>query len=103
MGAPMAGHLAAAGHRLFVHTRGKVPAAIAEGAPTKCVSARDVAKRADIIFLMVPDTPDVEQVLFAENGVAAGLTAGKVVVDMSSISPIATREFAQRIATLPIT
>lgn len=100
MGAPMAGHLASAGHRLFVHTRGKVPAAIAEGAPTKCVSARAVAQRADIIFLMVPDTPDVEQVLFAQDGVAAGLTAGKVVVDMSSISPIATREFAQRIAAL---
>ena len=100
MGAPMASHLVTAGHRLFVYSHGKLPAAIAEGAPTKCVSARGVAQRADIIFVMVPDTPDVEQVLFAENGVAAGLTAGKVVVDMSSISPIATREFAKRIAAL---
>lgn len=100
MGAPMAGHLAAAGHRLFVHTRGKLPQAIAEGPPTKCVSPRAVAQRAGIIFVMVPDTPDVEKVLFAENGVAAGLSAGKVVVDMSSISPIATRSFAQRIAAL---
>ena len=100
MGAPMAGHLVAAGHRLFVHTLGKLPAAIAGGAPTKCVSARAVAQRADIVIVMVPDTPDVEKVLFDENGVAAGLSAGKVVVDMSSISPIATRGFAQRIAAL---
>ena len=44
---------------------------------------------------MVPDTPDVEAVLFGENGVAAGLSTGKIVVDMSSISPIATKAFAQ--------
>ena len=97
MGAPMAGHLIAAGHRLFVHTRGKVPPAIAESSATHCVSSRGVAERADIVFLMVPDTPDVERVLFAEDGVAAGLRRGKTVVDMSSISPIATKQFAQRI------
>ena len=97
MGAPMAGHLIAAGHRLFVHTRGKVPPAIAESSATHCVSARGVAERADVVFLMVPDTPDVERVLFAEDGVAAGLRRGKTVVDMSSISPIATKQFAQRI------
>ena len=98
MGAPMAGHLIAAGHRLFVHTRGKVPPAIADSSATHCVSSRGVAERADIVFLMVPDTPDVERVLFAEDGVAAGLRRGKTVVDMSSISPIATKQFAQRIA-----
>jgi 2-hydroxy-3-oxopropionate reductase len=97
MGAPMAGHLIAAGHRLFVHTRGKVPPSIADSSATHCVSARGVAERADIVFLMVPDTPDVERVLFAEDGVAAGLRRGKTVVDMSSISPIATKQFAQRI------
>jgi 2-hydroxy-3-oxopropionate reductase len=97
MGAPMAGHLIAAGHRLFVHTRGKVPPAIADSSATHCVSARGVAERADIVFLMVPDTPDVERVLFAEDGVAAGLRRGKTVVDMSSISPIETKQFAQRI------
>jgi 2-hydroxy-3-oxopropionate reductase len=100
MGAPMASHLIEAGHRVFVYTHGKLPMAIAEGPATKCVSSRAVAQRADIVILMVPDTPDVEKALFDENGVAAGLSAGKVVVDMSSISPIATREFAKRINSL---
>lgn len=100
MGAPMAGHLLAAGHTVFVNTRGRVPKAIADSRATQCVSAKGVAERADIIFMMVPDTPDVEKVLFAEEGVAAGLSAGKVVVDMSSISPIATKDFAKRINAL---
>jgi 2-hydroxy-3-oxopropionate reductase len=97
MGTPMAGHLLAAGHQLFVHTLAKMPASIAESCATQCTSGRGVAERADIIFIMVPDTPDVERALFAETGVAAGLSKGKVVVDMSSISPIATKEFAKRI------
>jgi len=100
MGAPMCGHLIAAGHQLFVHTHGKVPPAIADSSATQCTSARGVAERADIVFIMVPDTPDVEAVLFAEQGVAAGIARGKVVVDMSSISPIATKDFAARIAAL---
>jgi 2-hydroxy-3-oxopropionate reductase len=100
MGAPMAGHLIAAGHPAFVHTRGKVPEAIAASAATVCASARAVAERADVIFLMVPDTPDVEAALFGEAGVAAGLKPGKTVVDMSSISPIATKAFAQKINAL---
>jgi len=100
MGAPMCGHLIAAGHQLFVHTRGKVPAGIGSSSATQCTTARGVAERADIVFLMLPDTPDVEKVLFAENGVAAGLAKGKVVVDMSSISPIATKDFAARINAL---
>jgi 2-hydroxy-3-oxopropionate reductase len=100
MGAPMAGHLLAAGHQLFVHTRGKLPPALADSGATVCTNARGVAERADIVFLMVPDTPDVEQVLFAEYGVASGLAKGKTVVDCSSIDPIATREFASRIAAL---
>jgi 2-hydroxy-3-oxopropionate reductase len=97
MGAPMCGHLIAAGHQLFVHTRGKVPAPIAESSATQCTTARGVAERSDIVFLMLPDTPDVEKVLFGEQGVAAGLSKGKAVVDMSSISPIATKEFAARV------
>jgi 2-hydroxy-3-oxopropionate reductase len=97
MGSPMCGHLIAAGHQLFIHTRGKVPEAIASSNATPCASARSVAERADIVFLMLPDTPDVEKVLFGEQGVAAGLSKGKVVIDMSSISPIATKEFAERI------
>jgi 2-hydroxy-3-oxopropionate reductase len=100
MGAPMAGHLIRAGHQLFVTTRSKVPAAIASSSATPCVSARGVAERADIIFTMLPDTPDVQAVLFADNGIAAGLGKGKVVVDMSSISPIDTKVFAQKIKAL---
>ena len=98
MGAPMAGHLLAAGHTLYVHTRSKVPASLAGG--TACASAREVARQADIVFTMVPDTPDVEAVLFGETGVASGLSAGKTVVDMSSISPIETKAFAARINAL---
>ena len=100
MGAPMAGHLLAAGHQLFVHTRSRVPEPLASSRATQCVDARGVAERADIVFLMLPDTPDVEQVLFSERGVASGLRPGKTVVDMSSISPIATQGFARRIQAL---
>jgi 2-hydroxy-3-oxopropionate reductase len=100
MGAPMAGHLRAAGHTLFVHTRSAVPAALTEAGATVCSSAQEVAQRADVVFLMLPDTPDVEKVLFGPEGVASGLAAGKAVVDCSSIDPIATRAFAARIAQL---
>ena len=65
-----------------------------------CAAPAEVARAADIIFLMVPDTPDVEKVLFGDGGVAAALSRGKTVVDMSSISPIATKEYAQRIHDL---
>ncbi|MDE2047886.1 MAG: 2-hydroxy-3-oxopropionate reductase [Betaproteobacteria bacterium] len=107
MGTPMCGHLIAAGHQLFVHTRSKVPASIASTSATQCTHARGVAERADVIFTMLPDTADVEAVLFGEQGLAAGLKAAsakgaarKVVVDMSSISPIATRAFARKIEAL---
>ena len=100
MGAPMAGHLIKAGHQLFVYTLGKLPKEIAESSATQCLNGRGVAERADIIFTMVPDTPDVETALFSEDGIASGLTKGKTVVDMSSISPIATKTFAERIKAL---
>jgi 2-hydroxy-3-oxopropionate reductase len=100
MGAPMAVHLAKAGHRLFVTTRSTVRDEIKQAGATVCPNAKSVAEQADIVFLMVPDTPDVQKVLFADDGVAAGLTKGKTVVDMSSISPIETKEFAQRINAL---
>jgi 2-hydroxy-3-oxopropionate reductase len=98
MGTPMAQHLLDAGHTLYVRTRSAVPAALA-GA-TVCASPADVARAADVIFLMLPDTPDVEQVLLGDSGVAQGLTPGKTVVDMSSISPMETKRFAQRINAL---
>lgn len=100
MGAPMAGHLRAAGHDLFVTTRSKVPPALVEAGAVACANAAEVARQADVVFTMVPDTPDVEKVLFGPGGVAEGLSAGKVVVDMSSISPIETKAFAQRINAL---
>ena len=64
-----------------------------------CQNAQEVAGQSEIVFLMLPDTPDVETVLFGVNGVSAGIKAGSVVVDMSSISPIATRRFAERLKT----
>lgn len=100
MGTPMAGHLARAGHQLYVHTRGRVPEPIASSNAVQCLSAKGVGERADIVILMVPDTPNVEDALFGAEGVAAGLRPGKVVVDMSSISPLATKEFARRIVAL---
>ena len=101
MGAPMAGHLQAGGHELFlVQHRSPLPQDLLDGGATVCDSVRAVAEQADIIITMVPDTPDVERVLFADDGVAAGLSAGKVVVDMSSIDPIATKDFAGRINQL---
>jgi 2-hydroxy-3-oxopropionate reductase len=100
MGAPMAGHLRAAGHELFVATRSQVPPALLEAGAVRCANGAEVARAADIVFLMLPDTPDVEAVLFGAGGVAEGLSAGKTVVDMSSISPIATKGFAERIGAL---
>ena len=100
MGAPMAAHLIAAGHEVFLTTRSKVPADLLTGQAVACGSAREVAQKADIIFLMLPDTPDVATVLFGDEGVAAGLGQGKTVVDMSSISPMETKEFAKKINAL---
>jgi 2-hydroxy-3-oxopropionate reductase len=100
MGAPMAGHLIAAGHTVYLHTRSNVPEALLSAGGVPCVSATEVAQKADIVFLMLPDTPDVEVVLFGANGVAAGLIAGKTVVDLSSISPMQTKAFAERIHAL---
>jgi 2-hydroxy-3-oxopropionate reductase len=98
MGAPMAQHLLAAKHEMFVRTRSKVPE-ILNGAKV-CATNADVARAADIVFLMLPDTPDVETVLFGKDGVAEGLSQGKIVVDMSSISPMDTKAFAQKINAL---
>jgi 2-hydroxy-3-oxopropionate reductase len=100
MGAPMAGHLIEGGHEVYLHSRSGVPAELKEQGGSGCASAREVAEKAEIIITMVPDTPHVEAVLFAEGGVAEGLSRGKVVVDMSSIAPIATKGFAKRINEL---
>ncbi|HZS81762.1 MAG TPA: 2-hydroxy-3-oxopropionate reductase [Stellaceae bacterium] len=99
MGRPMAGHLIAAGHALFVFGGRTVPPEIREKA-TVCRTIKEVAEKSEVIILMVPDTPDVEAVLFGPDGVAAGLSKGKTVIDMSSISPIATKAFAKKINEL---
>ncbi len=100
MGAPMAGHLIKGGHSLSVNTRSKVAQELVDAGATVAASPREVAQQADIIFLMLPDTPDVGKVLFGENGVAEGLSKGKTVVDMSSISPMETKEYAKKINAL---
>ena len=100
MGAPMAGHLLRAGHSLFVNTRSKVAQELVDAGATVCKTPAEVARQADIIFMMLPDTPDVAKVLFGDDGVASGLSKGKTVVDMSSISPMDTKEFAKKINEL---
>lgn len=100
MGRPMAGHLITAGHEVFLHRVKDVSQHLVDAGGKALDSARAVAEAADVVILMLPDTPDVEAVLFAENGVAEGLSAGKLVIDMSSISPVATKDFARRIAEI---
>ena len=100
MGAPMAAHLIKAGHEVFLNTRSEVPVTLLTSRTKACATAREVAEAADIIFLMLPDTPDVAKVLFEGDGVASGLSQGKTVVDMSSISPMETKEFAEKINAL---
>ncbi|HWI86843.1 MAG TPA: 2-hydroxy-3-oxopropionate reductase [Sphingomonas sp.] len=98
MGRPMAGHLQAAGHELFLlRHRSPLPQELLDKGAKTLPRARDIAATADITFLMLPNTPDVEAVLFGADGVASGLIPGKHVVDMSSIDPIATRRFAAMI------
>ena len=100
MGAPMAGHLIDGGHTLFVQSRSGAPQALLDKGATECRNGKEVAENADVIITMVPDTPHVASVLFDEGGVAQGLSAGKIVVDMSSISPIETKAFAKKIKDL---
>jgi len=99
MGRPMAGHLLAAGYRLTVHNRSRaaVDELVAAGAQAG-TSPADVARHSDVVITMLPDTPDVQSVIAGPTGVLEGVRAGAVVIDMSSISPAATRELASRVA-----
>jgi 2-hydroxy-3-oxopropionate reductase len=97
MGKPMAANLLKGGHTLLLHSRSGVPAELTAAGGISCSSPREVAERAEVVITVLPDTPDVEKVLFGAAGVAEGLTPGKLVVDMSSISPTATRTFADRV------
>ncbi len=100
MGTPMAGHLLDGGHEVFVNDLNPIPPELIDKGAQQVASAKEAAESGEIIIIMVPDTPEVEAVLFGENGAAEGLSAGKIVVDMSSISPVETKEFAKKINAL---
>jgi len=100
MGTPMAGHLIKAGHEVFLYSVPSVPGSLVEAGGKACASGKEVAQKADVIITMVPDTPHVASALFDAGGVAEGLSRGKIVVDMSSISPVETKKFARRINEL---
>ena len=99
MGAPMAGHLIDGGHEVITHIhKTPVPDDLKAKGVTEKPSLKAVAQAADVIIMVVPDTPQVEHVLFTDDGIAAGLSEGKLVIDMSSISPIDTKVFAENVA-----
>lgn len=100
MGTPMAEKLIAGGHQLYANTLNQVPPELVAKGAIACASPKQVAEQADVIFIMVPDTPQVEEVLFAANGCAEAQLKNKILVDMSSISPLETKEFAKRINQL---
>ena len=100
MGKPMAQNLIKGGHELHVFSLPSVPRDIIDAGAKASLSGKEVAQNADIIITMVPDTPHVQAALFGENGVAEGLSKGKIVVDMSSISPVETKQFAKKINDL---
>jgi 2-hydroxy-3-oxopropionate reductase len=103
MGKPMAGHLVKAGHTVHVCDIAEEPVKhLCRLGAGRCACAKEVAQKSKIIFIIVPDTPDVEAVLFGPEGVAEGVKPGSIVVDMSSISPIATKEFAKRLAAMGV-
>jgi 2-hydroxy-3-oxopropionate reductase len=98
MGLPMAQNLQKAGHSIFISTHhDPAPAALVEAGAVALASPKEVAQEAEFIIVMVPDTPHVEDVLFRENGIAEGVGPNKLVIDMSSISPSATKQFAEKI------
>jgi len=97
MGRPMAGHLIDAGHTVHLNRIKQASEFLVEKGGKPADTPREVAAASEIVILMVPDTPDVEHVLFGADGVAEGLKPGSLVIDMSSISPVATKDFASRI------
>ncbi|HEX9288184.1 MAG TPA: 2-hydroxy-3-oxopropionate reductase [Anaeromyxobacteraceae bacterium] len=100
MGRPMSANLLAGGHALFAHDHKPVPKELADAGAVPCGSAKEVALRSEVVITMVPDTPHVASALFDRDGVAEGLSPGKIVVDMSSVSPIETKAFAKRVNAL---
>jgi 2-hydroxy-3-oxopropionate reductase len=100
MGLPMARHLIEAGHDVYLHSRSGVPAEMTAAGGIACQNSAEVARKSDIIILMLPETSHVASVLFDSNSVADGLSSGKIVIDMSSISPLETKVFAKQIQAL---
>lgn len=100
MGTPMALNLIKGRHQLYLYSISPIPQELVNAGGIACSSGREVAEKADIVIIMVPDTPHVAHALFDETGIAAGLSKGKVVVDMSSISPVETKVFARKINDL---
>ena len=99
MGRPMAGHLLAKGHQLTVYNRSRTAVdELVKAGARAASSAADVAWHSDIVITMLPDTPDVEAVIAGHDGVLDGVRADAVVIDMSSISPAATRKLASLVA-----
>src|SRR5689334_2232025 len=100
MGRPMALNLMKAGHTLWLHRRSGVSDALNAAGGMACTSGKEAAQNADVIILIVPDTPLVQEALFGKYGIGEGLSPGKTVVDMSSISPLATKQFAKSVNEL---
>jgi 2-hydroxy-3-oxopropionate reductase len=100
MGTPMAANLIKAGHDVFLYSIPNIPETLIQAGGKACASGKEAAQKGEVIIVMVPDTPHVAAALFDPNGIAEGLSAGKIVVDMSSISPIETKEFAAKINAL---
>ena len=100
MGMPMAENLIKGGHEVFLYSRSRVPETLVSAGGKPCASGKEVAQCAEVIITMVPDTPHVAEALFGKNGISEGLSDGKIVIDMSSISPIETKEFAKKINAL---
>lgn len=100
MGAPMAANLIEAGHSLALHRVKQSSEFLVAAGGARYESAEEVAAQSEVVILMVPDTPDVADVLFGDQGVAAGIKPGALVIDMSSISPLATQDYAARIRSL---
>ena len=106
MGRPMAGHLLKGGHQIFandlflIQNNKPLPEELSAAGAVEIKSLKELASKCDVVITMVPDTPDVEKALFGKDGIAEGLSKGKIVIDMSSINPLDTKEFAKKIEAL---
>lgn len=100
MGVPMAQNLIDVGHHLAICRASPRTTALENAGAAPCASPAEVAERSNIIITMLPDTPDVETALFGNKGVIEGITQGTLLLEMSSISPVGTKRFAERLAKI---